>query len=120
MKKFIFIWFVSLFGYTLSAQVYNNEWINYSSTYYKFTVGKTGLYRINQNVLAAAGIANIPAEQFQMWRNGKQVALYTSVSSGIIPNNGYIEFFGVKKMMVSRIKDLYKKFSQPIIRCTEP
>ena len=38
----------------LQAQVYNNEWIDYNKTYYKFTVGNTGLYRINQANLPAA------------------------------------------------------------------
>ncbi len=77
----------------LNAQ-YNNEWIDYSKTYYKFKVGTTGLYRIPQNALSTAGLANIPAEQFQLWRNGLEQPLYTSVSTGILPLNGYLEFWG--------------------------
>lgn len=77
------------------AQQYYNEWIDYSKTYYKFKIGETGLYRINQNNLPAV-LQNVPAEQFQLWRNGKEVALYTSVSSGGLPANGYIEFWGEK------------------------
>jgi hypothetical protein len=79
----------------LQAQVYNNEWIDYNKTYYKFTVGNTGLYRINQANLPAA-ISNTPAEHFQLWRNGVQVPLYTSVATGVLPVNGYIEFWGEK------------------------
>lgn len=75
---------------------YNNEWIDYSKTYYKFKVGKTGLYRINQSTLNTNLLGNTPAEQFQLWRNGVQIAIYTSVPNGVIPANGYIEFWGEK------------------------
>ena len=58
-----------LFTRQLSAQ-YNNEWIDYNKTYYKFKVGQTGLYRIPYDVLQAAGLGSRRAEHFQMWRNG--------------------------------------------------
>ena len=81
-----------------SAQTFpfNNEWIDYNKTYYKFNVGKTGLYRISQTTLATIGIGNVPAEQFQLWRNGRQVALYTSVPSGPLAASDFIEFWGEK------------------------
>ena len=50
------------------AQVYNNEWIDYSKTYYKFKVGATGLYRISQSTLNSIGLASTPAEHFQLWK----------------------------------------------------
>ena len=43
-----------------------------------------------------AVLQNVPAEQFQLWRNGKEIALYTSSASGVLPANGYIEFWGEK------------------------
>ena len=73
---------------------YNNEWIDYSKTYYKFPVAKTGLYRINQSVLASAGLGSVAAEHFQLWRNGKQVPIYTSVATGTMSGADYIEFWG--------------------------
>lgn len=76
------------------AQVYNNEWIDYSKTYYKFKVGKTGLHRINHSVLSAAGLGATPAEHFQLWRNGVEVPIYTSVFSGSLSASDYIEFWG--------------------------
>ncbi|HRH59339.1 MAG TPA: C25 family cysteine peptidase [Chitinophagaceae bacterium] len=94
-------------GIFVYAQSYNNEWIEYSKTYYKFTVGKTGLYRISQSVLSSVGLANTPAEQFQLWRNGQQVMIYTSVASGPLPAGGYIEFWG-EKNDGKPDKDLYK------------
>jgi hypothetical protein len=94
MKKLITILLLSI-SITGIAQQYNNEWIDYSKTYYKFKVGATGLYRISQSALPAA-INSTPAQNFQLWRNGKQVVLYTSIASGTLPTNGFIEFWGEK------------------------
>ena len=77
------------------AQVYNNEWIDHSKTYYKFKVGKTGVYRIPQATLAAAGLASASAEHFQLWRNGVEVPIYTSVAAGPFSASDFIEFWGV-------------------------
>lgn len=76
------------------AQPFNNEWIDYSKTYYKFKVGKTGLYRISQASLAVLGLGNTPVEHFQLWRNGQQIPLYTSAASGPLNTNGFLEFWG--------------------------
>ena len=95
MRKYFSILLACFICCNAIAQQYYNEWIDYSKTYYKFKVGATGLYRINQNNLPAA-LQTVPAEQFQLWRNGKEIALYTSVSSGALPANGYIEFLGEK------------------------
>ncbi len=73
---------------------YNNEWIDYSKTYYKCKVGQTGLCRISAETLTGLGLGNIPAEQFRLWRNGKQVPVYTSAILGVLPAGGYIEFWG--------------------------
>ncbi|CAA9535120.1 MAG: hypothetical protein AVDCRST_MAG96-3841, partial [uncultured Segetibacter sp.] len=107
MKKFlVFIVLISVTS-TAISQSYYNEWIDYNKTYYKFKVGATGLYRINNNDLNAIGLANEPAENFQLWRNGKQVPLYTSAVSGPLGANGYLEFWGEKNDGVSD-RDLYK------------
>lgn len=93
MKKFLVALLVTC-SLLVKAQVYNNEWIDYSKTYYKFKVAKTGLYRIQQTTLSSAGLGNVPAENFQLWRNGVQVPLYISVASGILASSDYIEFWG--------------------------
>ena len=64
------------------AQPYNNEWIDFSKTYYKFKVTADGLYRIPASVLAGAGLSAADAKDFQLFRNGVEVPIYTSVSSG--------------------------------------
>jgi hypothetical protein len=78
----------------LQAQPYNNEWIDYSKPHYKFLVGKTGLYRIPQSMLVGLGLSATPVEQFRLYRNGREVTLHSSVASGTLPTNGFLEFWG--------------------------
>ncbi|MEO8763094.1 MAG: hypothetical protein ABI416_02355, partial [Ginsengibacter sp.] len=94
MKKILLasFLFICVTGF---AQPYSNSWIDYSKTYFKFNVGKTGLFRIQQPALNSIGLANTPAEQFQLWRNGQEVSLYTPVASGALGSSGYIEFWGL-------------------------
>ncbi len=73
---------------------FNNEWIDYNKNYYKFTVGKSGFYRINKNVLDAAGLGTSFAEHFQLWRNGQQVPLFVSKATGLFGATDFIEFYG--------------------------
>lgn len=93
MKK-IFTILLLIVSFGLSAQTYNNEWIDFSKTYYKFKVGADGLYRIPQSVLVSVGLDNTPAEYFQLFRNGEEVPIYTSVPNGILGTSDYIEFWG--------------------------
>jgi peptidase C25-like protein/CARDB protein len=93
MKKFYTIVLV-LCALRLAAQPYNNEWIDFSKTYYKFKIRTTGLYRLPQSVLAAAGLGAVPAQNFQLFRNGQEVPIYTSVASGPLGSSDYIEFWG--------------------------
>jgi hypothetical protein len=93
MKTFFTI-FLSMVTMGLAAQSYNNEWIDFSKTYYKFKVGSDGLYRIPQSVLATAGLGAVPAQNFQLFRNGQEVPIYTSVASGPLGSSDYIEFWG--------------------------
>src|SRR4051812_41912891 len=107
MKKVIVL-IVSFFlaGFAI-GQSYYNEWIDYNKTYYKFKVGSTGLYRISVTDLNTIGLANIPAENFQLWRNGRQVPLYTTAATGPLGSSGYIEFWGERNDGVTD-RDLYK------------
>lgn len=93
MKRFLLLILLTA-GFAAQSQTYNNEWIDYSKTYYKFKVGATGLYRIKQPVLATLGIGNIPAQDFQLWRNGVQIPVYTTIQSGAMGASDYIEFWG--------------------------
>src|SRR6185312_10144624 len=94
MKKLLLVFFVFITA-SAWAQTYPNNWIDYNKTYYKFNIGQTGLYRIPQSALNAIGLGNTPAEQFQLWRNGEQVSIYTSATTGVLGSSGYIEFWGL-------------------------
>lgn len=94
MMKRIILFLLLFSGFYAQAQVYNNEWIDYSKTYYRFKVGVTGLYRITQPVLATLGLDTVQVQNFQLWRNGKEIPLYTSVSSGTLNASDYLEFWG--------------------------
>ena len=95
MKRFLltsFLLFTALAG--LQAQSFMNEWIDYNKTYYRFRVGVNGVYRITQSQLASLGIGGVNAAHFQLWRNGEEVAIFTSEASGPLATNGFIEFWG--------------------------
>ncbi|MEO8569007.1 MAG: hypothetical protein ABI419_07720, partial [Ginsengibacter sp.] len=94
MKKLLILSFIFISAAGFS-QPYTNSWIDYNKTYYKFYVGKDGLYRIPQSVLNGISLGNIPAEQFQLWRNGQEIPLYTTAATGPLGASGYIEFYGV-------------------------
>ncbi|MBC8034091.1 MAG: hypothetical protein H7Y03_08105 [Chitinophagaceae bacterium] len=79
--------------FTAFSQQYNNEWIDFTKVHYKFKVGQTGLYRIPQTTLNAAGLNAVPAEQFKLVRNGVEVAIYTTSATGPLAAGGYIEFW---------------------------
>jgi hypothetical protein len=94
MKKLLLVSFIFISAASF-AQPYSNSWIDYNKTYFKFSVGKTGLFRITQSALNSIGLGNTPAEQFQLWRNGEEVSLYTSVATGPLGASDYIEFWGL-------------------------
>lgn len=93
MKRILLLLLIA-FALTTKAQVYNNEWIDYNKTYYKFKVGATGLYRISQATLASLGLGSTNADHFQLWRNGRQIHVYTSVQNAPLGSSDYIEFWG--------------------------
>ncbi len=95
MMKKILLALLILTTVNVQAQL-NNSWIDYSKTYYKFSLAKDDLCRIPQAVLATVGLGATNADHFQLWRNGEQVRLFTSVSTGPLGASDYIEFFGKK------------------------
>ena len=78
----------------VQAQSFQNGWIKYGLTYYKFKIAQDGLYKIDQPTLARLGLAQTPVTQFSLWRNGVEVPLYTTSQSGTLSAEGYLEFWG--------------------------
>ena len=103
-KLFIFSLLCLCCNCLFSQTSFRNEWIDYSKTYYRFRVGtfgddpvnfiaRAGMVRIPQKALAAAGLGTVPAEQFQLWRNGQELPVYISRQTGVLGSSDYIEFY---------------------------
>src|SRR5688500_16220798 len=96
MRK-IFTLLLLVAGFVASAQQkYNHEWIRHDQTYYKIKIANKdgGIFRIPKSLLDAHGIGGTQVQFFELWRNGEKVPFYPSVSSGALPANGYLEFWG--------------------------
>jgi hypothetical protein len=104
-KKLLLFLLVGIICSTAFTQVFRNEWIDYSKTYYKFKVDfgihpitlqpiRKKLVRINQPTLQANGLGAISAENFQLFRNGVEIPIYISVATGLLGTSDYIEFWG--------------------------
>ncbi len=107
MRKILSIVFFSICFTHSFGQNLNNEWIDYSKTYYKFKVGgfgtdvvngnailKNGIVRIPYSTIASAGLSGVSSESFQLWRDGEEVPVYVSKPSGALGASDYIEFWG--------------------------
>ncbi|HMZ46143.1 MAG TPA: C25 family cysteine peptidase [Chitinophagaceae bacterium] len=105
MKHLLLTFFIVCFGNSIIAQPLHNEWIDYSKTYYKFKVDfgihpvtlqpiKRKLVRITKATLDSVGLGNTNVEQFKLFRNGVEVPIFTSTTSGVLDSLGYIEFWG--------------------------
>ena len=89
---------------SIAAQSYKNEWIDYGKTYYKFKLHlglesngfpiKKGLIRIYQPALATAGLGASLSEDFQLWKDGTEVPIYVTATTGLLTPTDYIEFWG--------------------------
>src|SRR3954468_7632884 len=90
-------YFISSFAIGQS-NLYHNEWIDYNKTYFKFKVMgfgsdnvgapiPNGIVRIPSSTLTSAGLSGASAENFQLWRDGEEVAIYVSKPSGPLGTN---------------------------------
>src|SRR5437870_1417943 len=102
--KLRWLFIILLLSSSAFSQSYNNEWIDYNKTYYKFKVYgfgtdaagspiRQGMVRISYTSLSAAGLGAVPASQFQLWRDGVEVPVYVS-ATGTLGASDYIEFWG--------------------------
>lgn len=101
MKKFYLVLALLFCGFFSSkAQLrFGNEWINFSQEYYKISVYKEGLYRIDYNTLINAGInvSNINPKNFQLFFLGsEQYVFVNGESDNSFDPGDYLEFYGKK------------------------
>ncbi|WP_083320972.1 putative type IX secretion system sortase PorU2 [Hymenobacter glacialis] len=89
---------------------YGNEWIVPSQQYYKVKVTQTGIHRLDFQYLTQAGLAGIDPSRLQLWRRGRQVAVYQGGSPTVFDASTTIEFYG-QRNDGQLDSDLYKKAS---------
>jgi hypothetical protein len=78
-----------------SAQaLYGNEWIVPGQQYYKIKILKDGLYRLDQQYLAQAGISGVNPQRVQLWRRGREVAIFGGGNQTTLDATTYFEFYG--------------------------
>ncbi|TGD79709.1 C25 family cysteine peptidase [Hymenobacter wooponensis] len=73
---------------------YGNEWIVPGQQYYKVKVARTGLYRLNYQYLTQAGANGVSPQRLQLWRRGKEVAIYVGGNQNTLDPTTFVEFFG--------------------------
>ncbi len=96
MKCLLVIFISILMGFQLKAQVYGNEWINFSQQYFRFPIIKTGLYRLDSTTLSNSGIpiGSINPKNIQLISKGQFLPLYIlGESDNVLNGNDYIEFY---------------------------
>ncbi|RZK29963.1 MAG: hypothetical protein EOO63_07885, partial [Hymenobacter sp.] len=73
---------------------YGNEWIAAGQPYYKIKVWRDGIYRLDYNYLRSLNAAGVAPTQFQLWRRGKEVAMYQAGNQATLDATSYLEFYG--------------------------
>lgn len=91
MKRYILA--LLFLNIAVFGQPYDNEWIDFDKTYYKFKLAEDGLYRIEVEELQAAGFLTNNANSIRLYHQGEQVPIYLS-SSNVLGSNDFIEFYG--------------------------
>jgi hypothetical protein len=86
--------FAPVFG-----QIYGNEWIDYSQSYYSFKVSKTGIHKLDYNTLIEAGIPTslFTSDNIQMFGRQKEIPIQVVDGGNNMMNPGdYILFYAEK------------------------
>ena len=99
MKKIALVFWFFLMCFSIKAQSYGNEWINYSQKYYSFSLTQTGLYKIDVASLAAAGIPinTFTAGNVQLFGREKELPLFIQDGGDNLLDLGDIIFFYAEK-----------------------
>lgn len=99
IKRLLVICLFTFMFTGLKAQLYRNEWINYSQQYYKIKIAQNGVYRLNAATITAAGIplSSIDPRNFQIFNKGQEQFIYVEgESDGVFNTTDFIEFYGQK------------------------
>src|SRR5690242_15886816 len=103
MKKayaLIFL-FSSLLGNHLFAQLYGNEWIKPSQSYYKLKIVQEGIYRVDSAYLRSNGVPSTwlaDQAKLQLFHNGVEQYIYVNDAdhNNVLNAGDFIEFYATK------------------------
>ena len=97
MKRTVFVVLLVVLHTAASAQ-FGNEWVNFSTPYYKIPVGKDGIYRLTRSELLAAGIPSfVNPKTIKLYHRGVEQAIYVEgEGDNQLNTNDFVEFFGRK------------------------
>ncbi|MGI4835346.1 MAG: C25 family cysteine peptidase [Janthinobacterium lividum] len=73
---------------------YGNEWLVPGQPYYKVKVWRNGLYRLDFAYLSKLGAGATAPAQLQLWRRGREVAVYQGGNSAALDASTFLEFYG--------------------------
>lgn len=74
------------------------DWVKNNQTYVEVKVGRQGIYRLSASMLAPhfQNLSSLNVAGFQMFRKGRELALFVnSGSDNILNDNDYLEFVGL-------------------------
>ncbi len=101
MKKILFVFSFLIVSNSVYTQNYGNEWIKQDQKYFKFTIAKTGVYRLEYfNLVQAAqqmdlDLPDINPKKFQIFNQGKEIPIYVAGEQDNLFNvSDFIEFYG--------------------------
>ncbi|MEO6301688.1 MAG: C25 family cysteine peptidase, partial [Bacteroidia bacterium] len=100
MRKLLAISIFCFVAFTIKAQIYGNEWINFSQQYFKFPIVKEGIYRIDSTTLSNYfNLTSVNPKNFQLFIKGKEKTLYINGEADNKINIGdYLEFYASPAM----------------------
>lgn len=100
MIRIIFLFFILIFiGQSVRAQVYGNEWINYSQQHFTFKITTTGVHRINYDDLLSAGVplSTFTHQNIQLFGREKEVPIWVQTNGdGSFDSGDYFLFHADK------------------------
>lgn len=88
---------VALIWPNSSFAQFSNQWINFTQSYYKIPVAKTGIYKISYSDLQSAGvpIGGIDPRRINLFHRGIEQAIFVQgQADAIFDPADYIEFYG--------------------------
>ena len=88
---------VALFWPDSTFAQFSNQWINFTQSYYKIPVAKTGIYKISYSDLQSAGvpIGGIDPRRLNLFHRGTEQAIFVQgQADATFDPADYIEFYG--------------------------